>query len=150
MTTLPCPTCDRPAEVAEVAESAMQSGDVVVRVAGLAVATCSAGHRHRLPQGAVDAALAAVAEQLQVTRTRGLLSRRDMCGDCGADLRLPAWHSERPVPFDVDGRVLTVHVRAPMVRCPECAREQLTAAPARVLPDILAAAVEAATAAPDD
>lgn len=138
-----CPRCGRPTEVTEAAESAMQADDVVVRVAGLARATCDAGHVTLLPASAAPAAQAAVDHQLQVARERGVVRRRRACGDCGATLVLPAWRSERPVPVDVDGRVLTICVQAAMVRCPDCAREQLTPAAAAVLPSVLAAAVDA-------
>lgn len=146
MTTRPCPTCHAPAELEVVPESAMQAGDVVVRVAGLARGRCRDGHVHLLPEEAADTARAAVDEQLLVARERGVVRRRRVCGDCGADLVLPPTRTERAVPVDVAGTVLTVTVRAAMLRCPDCAREQLAPDDAAAMPAALEAAVEAALA----
>ncbi len=75
---------------------------------------------------------------------RGVVRRREVCGDCGADLVLPPTRTERAVPVDVAGRVLTIVVGAAMVRCPDCAREQLPASVAEALPALVDATVEAA------
>jgi uncharacterized protein with PIN domain len=125
----------------------MGAGDVVVRVSGLARATCDDGHVTVVPVDATDALLAAVATQLPTASTRGVLRRREVCHDCGEELVLPPRRSERAVPEDVDGRVVTAHVEASMLRCPACAREQLTARSATAIPSVLAAAVEASAAA---
>lgn len=144
MTAVACPRCGRPAQVDAITERAMQADEVVVRVAGLARATCEAGHTTVVPATAPSRAQAAVQDQLQTARTRGVIRRRDVCGDCGGELVLPAWRSERVVPLDVDGRVLTITVRAPMRRCPDCAREQLTPAAAAVVASVVAAAIDEA------
>lgn len=146
MTTRPCPTCGAPAEVEAVPEPSMQAGDVVVRVAGLARTRCGDGHVHPAPGAPTTAARAAVDEQLLVARDRGVVRRRRVCGDCGADLVLPPTRTERVVPVDVDGIVLTVTVGAAMLRCPDCAREQLAPDDAAAVPAALEAAIDAATA----
>lgn len=136
-----CPTCGGDAHVEELPETAMQAGDVVVRVAGLARTTCDAGHVHVVPDGGAAAGRGAVAEQLQTAVQRGVVRRRLECGDCGAELVLPPLRSERVVPVDVAGRVLTITVEAPFRRCPDCAREQLTPDGADAVPVALDAAV---------
>lgn len=144
MTTIPCPRCGEPATVAELGEAAMQAGDVVLRIAGLAEATCPRGHVTRLPHDATAEVRRAVDEQLLRTDRRGVVRRREVCGDCAAELVLPPTRTERAVPVDVAGRVLTIVVGAPMVRCPDCAREQLPASVGEVLPALVDATVEAA------
>ena len=136
-----CPTCGTDAHMEEVTETAMQSGDVVVRVAGLARTRCPDGHTDVLPDGGAAAGRGAVAEQLQVAVQRGVVRRRLECGDCGAELVLPPLRSERVVPVDVAGRVLTITIEAPFRRCPDCAREQLTPDAAGAVPVALDAAV---------
>lgn len=139
-----CPRCDHPAEVEEIPETAMQAGDVVVRVAGLARTRCREGHVEVVPAGARDVALDAVAGHLLAARTRGVVRRRAVCGDCDTDLVLPPVRTERVVPVDVEGRVLTITVGATMARCPGCGREQLTTEAAAAVPDVVRAAVDAA------
>lgn len=144
-----CPTCGAPAEVAELAEVAVAADAVVVRIQGLARATCGAGHVHLLPDRAAHHAGTGVRERFVVARTRGLLRRRERCGDCGDELILPPRQSDRPAPLDVGGRVLTILVESPMVRCPSCGRDQLPAAVGPTVDALVAAAVEqAATGGP--
>ena len=144
MTTIACPRCDEAATITELGEAAMQAGDVVLRIAGLADATCPTGHLTRLPRDAGAVVRGAVDEQLLHAERRGVVRRREVCGDCGADLVLPPTRTERAVPVDVAGRVLTIVVGGPMVRCPDCAREQLPIAVAEALPGLVDATVEAA------
>ena len=139
-----CPRCGEPSEVDEAPETAMQAGDVTVRVAGLGRARCPAGHVELLPRDAATAATRAVTDRLLAARTRGVVRRREVCGACDAELVLLPVHTERAVPVDVDGRVLTITVGAPMPRCPDCGREQLTAAAAATVGDVVTAAVDAA------
>lgn len=142
--TVPCPRCGEPADVVERPEAAMQAGDTTVRVQGLAAAHCPAGHASALPVDATPLAVARVAEMLLVSGTRGVVRRREVCGACDADLTLPGRRSDRPVSLDVDGRVLTLVVECPMVRCPDCGREQLPVHVGEALPDLIAAAVASA------
>ncbi len=142
--TVPCPRCGLPADVVERPEAAMQAGDTTVRVQGLAAVRCPAGHASALPVDATPRAIASVAEMLLVSRVRGVVRRRAVCGACEADLTLPARTSDRPVSLDVDGRVLTLVVECPMVRCPDCGREQLPAYVGEALPDLVAATVASA------
>lgn len=139
-----CPRCGEPAEVTGVAETAMQSGDVVVRVAGLARSRCAAGHDVLVPATARSVVPEAIGHQLLAATTRGVVRRREVCGGCGAELVLPPVRTERAVPVDVDGRVLTIVVGAPMSRCPDCGREQLVPAAAGVVGTVATAAVDAA------
>lgn len=142
--TRPCPRCGAPAEVVDLPEAAMQSGDVTVRVQGLARARCDAGHATTLPTDASTHAIARVDEMLLVSAVRGMVRRREVCGACDGALDLPPRNSHRPVSLDVDGRVLTLIVESPMVRCPDCGREQLPAHVGAVVPGLVAAAVEQA------
>lgn len=144
MSTATCPACAAPALLVELRDAPMGAGEVVVRVTGLARSRCEAGHVQVVPAGATDALRAAIAVQLPTAGTQGLVRRRDVCHDCDEELVLPPRRTERAVPEDVRGRVVTAHVEAPVVRCPACAREQLTPDVAAAVPDVLAAAVEAA------
>lgn len=140
--SLVCARCGAPAEAAAVPEVALESGDVLVRVRGLANATCANGHDDLLPQDADEQLVAAVHEHLLVAVTRGVVRRRDACGACGAELVLPPRRTDTPVPFDVDGQVVTVVVDAPMARCPTCGLEQLQAGVASRVEDVMRACVE--------
>lgn len=146
--SIPCPRCGEPAEIADCPEAAVGAGDTTVRILGLARATCPAGHTTTLPAEAAAHASAEVDEMLLVSVTRGLVRRREVCGVCEGELALPPRNSHRPVPLDVDGRVLTVIVESPMVRCPDCGREQLPVHVGAALPDLLTAAVAQAGAPP--
>lgn len=141
-----CPVCGTPAELVALRDAPMGAGQVVVRVSGLARATCGAGHATIVPAGATEALLLAVATQLPTAAVRGLVRRQPVCHDCGEALVLPPRRTERAVPEDVGGHVVTAHVEAPVLRCPACAREQLTPEAAAGVPSVLAAAVEAAGA----
>lgn len=143
-TTLACPTCGAPADVTALRDAPMGAGEVVVRVGGLLRTRCADGHVAVVPGDAVEALLAAVATQLPTAGTRGVVRRREVCHDCGEELALPPRRTERAVPEDVDGLVVTAHVEAPVLRCPACAREQLTPDAAAAVPSVLAASVEAA------
>lgn len=139
--TIPCPRCDEPAEVVDQPEAAMQAGDTTVRVHGLARARCPSGHATTLPVDATPRAVAEVEVMLLVADTRGVVRRREVCGACGGELALPPRRSHRPVSVDVDGRVLTLIVESPMVRCPDCGREQLPRHVGTALADLITAAV---------
>lgn len=139
-----CPVCGAPTRHVALRDAPMGAGEVVVRVSGLVRATCDGGHTTRLPGDAVDALLAAIATQLPTAARRGVVRRREVCHDCGEELVLPPRRTERAVPEDVDGLVVTAHVEAPVLRCPACAREQLTPEAAAAVPSVLAAAVGAA------
>lgn len=145
-TTHTCPTCGAPADVTALRDAPMGAGEVVVRVGGLLLARCPDGHVAIVPGGAVEGLLAAVATQLPTAGTRGVVRRREVCHDCGGELTLPARRTERAVPEVLAGLVVTAHVEAPVLRCPACAREQLTVEAAAAVPSVLAAAVEAAGA----
>lgn len=142
MTTTACPGCGAAATVTEVPEAAVGADDLVVRVQGLARAACPAGHLHVLPHDAADRAIVEIGERLVSAGTRGVLRRREVCGFCRAGLDLPPRPSHRPVPVPVDDRVLTVVVEAPMVRCPACGRDQLTATAGGAVAGLVRAAVD--------
>lgn len=120
-------------------EQAMASGDLVLRVAGLALAVCPDGHRSLLPGRLAARATEEVRARLLEAQRPGLLRRRTRCGDCGEDLVLPPRHTDTPVPMDLDGQVVTVVVEAPMSRCPACGREQLLPGTGDAVEAVLAA-----------
>lgn len=144
VSTLPCPDCGDPAEVAPLAEVAMEERDVLVRIQGLVRTTCPRGHRSVGPVDAGARATAVVHDLLLTAGTRGLLRRHPVCGQCGADLVLLPRVTDTPVPMELDGRVVTPIVEAPMSRCPDCGREQLTGETAERVDRVLAAAVASA------
>lgn len=144
MTSLACPRCGAPStEVVPLPEVARQEADVVVRVQGLVRVHCPHGHT---AVGPVDAARRLADElrsMLLTARRRGWVRRRHTCGACEGDLTLLPRHTDTPVPADLDGRVVTPIVEAPMSRCPACGREQLLPATAERVDRVLRAAVDA-------
>lgn len=122
----------------------MQEEDVVVRVQGLVRVHCSHDHRTVVPVDVGPRLAGEVDTMLLTAGTRGLLSRRAVCGDCGTDLTLLPRVTDTPVPTDLDGHVVTPVVEAPMTRCPGCGREQLGRGTARRVARVLRAAVRTA------
>lgn len=140
-----CPTCGAPAEATPLPEVAMREADVVVRVRGLVRLRCERGHLDVGPVDVGDRLVAELGRMLLAARTRGVVRRREVCGACATDLRLPPRHTDTPVPTELDGRVVTPIVEAPMTRCPACGREQLGADTAARVDRVLVAAVRGAT-----
>lgn len=120
-----CPVCGRPAEATLLPEQPMASGELVLRVAGLAVAACPDDHRTLLPVDLAARATAEVRARLLEAAPSRLWRRHPRCAACGDDLVLPPRRTDTPVPMDLDGQVVTVVVEADMARCPACGREQL-------------------------
>lgn len=119
----------------------MQEADVVVRVQGLVRLDCAHGHAQVAPADVGPRLVAEVRTMLLVAERRGVLRRREVCGQCGADLTLPPRHTDTPVPTELDGRVVTPIVEAPMARCPACGLEQLSPDTADRVDRVLQAAV---------
>lgn len=143
MTTLDCPRCGAPSnEVVPLPEVAGQEADVVVRVRGLVRVHCSRGHREVGPVDVASRLVAELGAMLLTARRRGWVRRRHACGACGAGLDLLPRHTDTPVPADLDGRVVTPIVEAPMSRCPACGREQLLPATAERVDRVLRTAVD--------
>lgn len=122
----------------------MAEADVVVRIQGLVRTTCPRGHRSVGPVDAGPRATTVVHDLLLTADTRGLVRRHPVCGQCGADLVLLPRVTDTPVPMELDGRVVTPVVEAPMSRCSDCGREQLTPETAARVDRALAAAVASA------
>ena len=141
MTRVDCPTCGAPTEVEPLPEVAMQEADVVVRVQGLVRLRCERGHLEVGPVDVGERLVAELGRMLLTARTRGVVRRRRVCGACDTDLRLLPRHTDTPVPTELDGRVVTPIVEAPMARCPACGREQLGTDTAARVDRVLLAAV---------
>lgn len=119
----------------------MQEGDVLVRVQGLVRVHCDHGHRAVGPAEVGPRLAAEVEAMLLTAHRRGLVRRRQVCGDCGTALTLLPRVTDTPVPMALDGHVVTPVVEAPMTRCPGCGREQLGRRTADRVRRVLLAAV---------
>lgn len=140
---LTCPRCgDVATEVVPVPEAAMQEADVVVRVQGLVRVRCPQGHVEVGPVDVADRLVSELGVMLLTAARRGRIRRRHVCGACETPLTLLPRHTDTPVPADLDGRVVTPIVEAPMTRCPACGREQLLPATAERVDRVLHAAVD--------
>lgn len=122
----------------------MQEADIVVRVQGLVRLDCAHGHTGVGPADVGPRLVAEVRTMLLVAERRGVLRRREVCGHCGVELTLLPRHTDTPVPTDLDGRVVTPIVEAPMARCPACGLEQLAPDTADRVDRVLQAAVRGA------
>lgn len=143
MTADPCPQCGASTVTRALPAAPHAAGPVEVEVRGLLQATCDAGHPYGRPTDPIAACRRAITDQV-LHADRGGLRRRDTCGPCGASLDLPPRTTDVPVPFDADGVVVTVVLRAPMVRCPACGEQQVTRETAGLIDRALQASIEAA------
>jgi len=115
---------------------------VAVRLEGVGVLVCDDGHAEVVDVDLAERLSAAIDGQLLTARNRPL--RRDgACGDCGGILALPGRTTETPVVDDTGPTVVTLVPTMPMVRCPDCGREQVPAAVAGTLADVVRAVVQA-------
>jgi hypothetical protein len=128
-------------------EAAATLGPVTLRLTPIPLTVCGRGHRAPL-SGLADAVVTAIPGRVPAAVVKGV-RRREHCGVCGAVLSLPARASTKPVPFEFAGGVVTATVEGPLVRCPECDRDQLTHGVAGRLGAAVAAAIEFAVAPPD-
>ncbi|HKJ55190.1 MAG TPA: hypothetical protein VJ978_04320 [Nitriliruptoraceae bacterium] len=132
--------CGRARTVRVAPTVEMEVDAATLRLDGVAVASCEAGHVELVDDSVADRALAAIDDGLLVAN-RPRLRRGDRCGDCGATLTLPGRRSDTPVPFASPFGVVTPTVIATMVRCPECGREQLAPDARDALPTLVASCV---------
>lgn len=138
-----CPVCGGEAALRLGGGTEVEVGTVAATLERRPLLACTAGHDHT-PAGASEQGLAAVQEQLPRCRVRRLKGQR--CVHCSSRLDLPVRRTRRTVTVVTDDLpVHTLHLDVPMVRCADCALDQV---PGRSHPD-LAAAVRAAYASPD-
>jgi hypothetical protein len=124
--TRTCPVCDRPLErrwtpaEAEVARVRVVA-DRVPRM------VCPEGHEEGRPDvGYIEAVTEQAREQVVPARRPVLPWRPQRCHACGADLTMPGFRSERPVTVSAEGlEVHTLRLDVPLLRCTECAVENL-------------------------
>lgn len=107
-----------------IPEAASAIGAVAIRLLGMPLLRCRRGHREFLT-GDLDLVLAGAVERHLVHAATVRLRRYDRCAACAARLDLAPRTTERPVPVEVPGGVVTVIVEGPMVRCGECGQEQV-------------------------
>lgn len=145
-TSDPCARCGAATTTRPVPAPAHQLDEVTVEVRGLLASTCQAGHRQDVPADPMGACRRAVADQVLHASRKGF-RRGNACGACGVALTLPPRITEVPIPFDPDGVVVTVVVRAPLVRCPSCGEQQVTREVADLVDRALHASITAARTA---
>lgn len=140
-----CPRCDQPLERRPRGAGDVTHGAVAVLLEGADVWVCPEGHhrQERSPE-LLPRLLAAVDHDLVVSeRTR--MRKRLRCGVCGAELTIPGRRTTRSVSATVPGTgVVRATFDLPMLRCPDCGRDQVPHEVGRVdLPEALALAVAA-------
>lgn len=131
-----CGRCDARVDVATVACEG-QHGTVAVLLEGVPVPRCPVGHPQPAPaELAGTAILAILRERIPVARSR--LLRADACSECGTALTLPGRRTRRSTTARLPHGLapVTTTYDLPMVRCPDCATEQV---PADAGPDLEAA-----------
>lgn len=133
-----CEVCGA-ALTARQVEAVATVGPLTVELAPVEVAACPEGHT--VVRLSVADVVDGVRGQVTVARRRRL-ARSDRCGQCQADLVMPARGTQTPVPIVVDGQVVTVLLECPMVRCPDCGREQVPSEVDRVLDRAVASALD--------
>ena len=135
---------------AAVAQGEGTHDTVRVLAAGVPVARCEAGHVV-VPDDAVDATERAVDRRLTTARRPRLLGRHQRCGSCGAELVLPGFRSERVVTVEQPGApAWTLAFDVPLLRCPDCAVENLPVEVRADVTDAVLAAMGAAAGMPPD
>lgn len=136
--------CGRPVAttIAPVVEVALDL--VGLRMEGVPVRTCAAGHVVLADPDLAARVLAAVDDRVLVARRRRMRAD-DACGDCDAALLLPGRRTEVPVPFAAPSGVVTPTLLATFTRCPDCGRAQVDAATRRALPGLVAGCLDRLT-----
>lgn len=130
MATRICARCRAEMNPAVLESAAGEAAPLTVRLCGMPVLSCSAGHRRFVrPQFALELAEHLIAEdeaRIPAGEEKGLLFKHFYCS-CGAELGKDADHRET-YGFDValaDAEPFRVELTAPVYRCPKCSREQL-------------------------
>jgi hypothetical protein len=140
MTAVTCPACGEEAVVRRI-QASHAANLLTVTLEPVTVTACPRGHMAVRP-AATDVS-SRVREQMTVARRRRL-GRADRCGECEADLVMPARDTQTPVPVVIDDEVVTVLLECPMVRCAECGREQVPSQVDALLEDVVTAALAGA------
>lgn len=128
--------CGRPRRPVIAPANERTAGPVTLRLEGVGAWRCDAGHveaADRTLATRLRAALATQVVQARRRRFRGV----DRCGLCAADLTMPARSTETPVVDDTGPTVVTLTPTMPLVRCPQCGREQVPSEVGGVLQDLL-------------
>lgn len=141
MTVHRCPTCDRVLEIRPLVSEA-ERGAARSFVEGAPLLVCPAGDDVEQPDPAMpEAVVAEVRTGLLVAARRPLPWRPQRCGACREPLTMPGRRTTRSVTVaGVDGPPFTVTLDLPLLRCTECAAENL---PREVWPDVEAATLAA-------
>lgn len=118
-----CPVCDVDGDVEARAGTEATVGSVAGQLERRPVVACPDGH-DATPAELVGATMEAVGAA--IPRARGRILRADACAGCRAPLHMPARRTTRTVTVEpAEGPVMTAHLDLPMVRCGECATDQL-------------------------
>ncbi len=115
---------------------------MAVRIEGVGVLVCDDGHAEVADDDLAGHLLTAMDGQLLTARSRPL-RHDDACGDCGGLLTMPGRSTQTPVVDAAGPTVVTMTPSLPMVRCPDCGREQVPSAVGRALVDLVLVVVDA-------
>jgi uncharacterized protein with PIN domain len=138
-----CPRCDRRLERRPLAPREVTHGTVAVVLEGADELVCPEGHHHEpAPPDLLASLQRATGHDVLVSR-RTRLRKQLRCGACDAELTVPGRRTTRSVSAPVpDVGVVRATFDLPMLRCPDCGREQVPEEVGRRdLPAVLAAAL---------
>jgi hypothetical protein len=142
--TATCPVCDAAGDVRAAGAAEATHDTFRVLATGIPMLRCPDGHE-AIPDVVVDAVERACDERFTTARRPRLLGRHQRCGACGADLVLPGFRTERVVTVQPPGLPsATLVCDVPLLRCPDCAVENL---PVEVRADLTDASLAALAAA---
>lgn len=130
MATRICARCHTAMNPAVLDSAVGEAAPLTLRLSGMPVLSCSAGHRRFLrPQFArelIERLMAQDEARIPAGEEKGLLFKRYSCS-CGGELGKRADRQET-YGFDLtlaDCEPFRVELTAPVYRCPKCAREQV-------------------------
>lgn len=106
------------------------------------VPLCAERHGAAEADAAFAATVATAAVNALPTAVKGRLRGPDRCAECATALSMPARRTTRTVSPSLPGvGIVTVTFDVPMLRCPECATEQVPFRAAKDAPEAVREAV---------
>lgn len=126
-----CPRCGTPLRPEGRPAASGRAGAVEVALPPRTLGVCPAGHRPDAATTAVRTVLDAVPTARR-RRLRGRSTTPDRCGACDAALDLPPRRTVRGVTVEPSaGAPYLLELALPLVRCPDCAVDNVPADVAR-------------------
>jgi uncharacterized protein with PIN domain len=121
-----CPQCEQRLEHRPLGPREATHGSVAVVVEGAGELVCPEGHHREPASPDVLRSLRDAAGRDILVSQRTRLRRQLRCGVCEAELTVPGRRTTRSVSAPVpDAGVVRATFDLPMLRCPDCGREQV-------------------------